>query len=176
MSTMAAAASSKSSINSSCMSGSTTIGKPGSMVWSSCWVQTFPANRATTALRWMPWRAISQARAEMSCRWLMSKGPQALTTAIAAFAASWRFSNCTVRAGNHRNKEIVKTKVGKIRTQVFLESILSQNHPIYKSTSTKTIIGTIKFSHLSPYKPGSQLKPRRISNQLAYNQDRSNST
>ena len=53
---------------------------------------------------------------------------------------------------------------------------LSQNRPIYKSTSTKTIAETIKFSHLSPYKPGSQLKPRRISNQLAYNQDHSNST
>ena len=31
-------------------------------------------------------------------------------------------------------------------------------------------------SYLNPYKPGSQLKPRRISNQLAYNQDHSNST
>ena len=53
---------------------------------------------------------------------------------------------------------------------------LSQNQPIYKSTSTKTIAETIKFSNLSPYKPGSQLKSRRISNQLAYNQDHSNST
>ena len=48
---------------------------------------------------------------------------------------------------------------------------VSQNRPIYKSTSTKTIAGTIKFSNLNPYKPGSQLKSRRISNQLAYNQD-----
>jgi len=54
--------------------------------------------------------------------------------------------------------------------------LMSQNQPIYKSTSTKTIVETIKFSHLSPYKPGSQLKPQRISNQLAYNQDHSNST
>ena len=52
---------------------------------------------------------------------------------------------------------------------------MSQNRPIYKSTSTKTITETIKFSHLSPYKPGSQLKPRRFLNQLAYNQDYSNS-
>ena len=43
---------------------------------------------------------------------------------IAAFAASWRFSNCTVRAGNHRNKETVKSNVEKIRTEVFLKSIL----------------------------------------------------
>ena len=53
---------------------------------------------------------------------------------------------------------------------------LSLNRPIYKSTSTKTIAETIKFSNLSPYKPGSQLKSRRISNQLAYNLDHSNST
>jgi hypothetical protein len=30
----------------------------------------------------------------------------------------------------------------------------------------------LKFSNLSPYNPGSQLKPWRILNQLAYNQDR----
>ena len=35
---------------------------------------------------------------------------------------------------------------------------LSQNRPIYKSTSTKTIAEMIKFSNLSPYKPGSQPK------------------
>ena len=46
----------------------------------------------------------------------------------------------------------------------------------YKSTSTKAITRVIKPSYLNPYKPGSQLKPRRISNQLAYNQDHSNST
>ena len=42
----------------------------------------------------------------------------------------------------------------------------------YKSTSIKAITGAIKQSYLNPYKPSSQLKPRRISNQLAYNQDR----
>ena len=47
-----------------------------------------------------------------------------MTSATAAFAASYRFSNCTVRAGNHRNKETIKTKIEKIRTHVFLESIL----------------------------------------------------
>ena len=63
-------------------------------------------------------------RARMSCRWLLRRGPWALMAAIAAFAASWRFYNCTVRVDNHRNKETVKTKVEKIRTEVFLESIL----------------------------------------------------
>ena len=51
-------------------------------------------------------------------------------------------------------------------------AVLSQNHPIDKSTSTKTIAKTIKFSNFSPYKPGSQPKSRRISNQLAYNKQR----
>ena len=51
----------------------------------------------------------------------MSKGPRALTV---VFAASWRFSNYTVKASNHRNKETAKTKVEKIRIEVFLESIL----------------------------------------------------
>ena len=54
----------------------------------------------------------------------MSKGPRAFTVVVATFAASWKFSNCTVRAGNHRNKETIKTKVEKIRTEVFLESML----------------------------------------------------
>ena len=43
---------------------------------------------------------------------------------IAAFVAYWRFSNCIVRAGNHRNKETIKIKIEKIRIEVFLESIL----------------------------------------------------
>jgi hypothetical protein len=30
----------------------------------------------------------------------------------------------------------------------------------------------LKFLNLSPYNPGSQLKPQMISNQLFYNQDR----
>ena len=54
----------------------------------------------------------------------MSKRLRALMAAVATFAASWRFSNYTVRAGNHRNKETIKTKVEKVRTEVFLESII----------------------------------------------------
>ena len=54
----------------------------------------------------------------------MSKGPQALTAAVATFAASWRFSNCAVRAGNHRNKGAIKTRTVEIETRVFLEFIL----------------------------------------------------
>ena len=40
---------------------------------------------------------------------------------VATFAASWRFSNCTVRASNQRGKKIVKKGAVKIRVRVFLE-------------------------------------------------------
>ena len=60
-------------------------------------------------------------RTQMSCRWLMSRGPQALTADEAAFAASWRFSNCTIRASNQRDKKIVKKGAVKIRVRIFLE-------------------------------------------------------
>ena len=39
----------------------------------------------------------------------------------AAFTASWRFSNYTVRASNQRGKKIVKKGAVKIRMRVFLE-------------------------------------------------------
>jgi hypothetical protein len=45
---------------------------------------------------------------------------------------------------------------------------MSRNYPNYKSTSTKTITGVIKFSHLSPYNSGSPIKSRGISNQPTY--------
>ena len=57
-----------------------------------------------------------------------------------------------------------------------LQSLLSQNHPIYKSTSTIAITEAIKPSYLSPYKPGSPMKPRRILNNQHTNQDRRDST
>jgi len=43
--------------------------------------------------------------------------------AVATFAASWMFSNCTVRAGDHKNKDI-KAKTVELRRRVFLEFIL----------------------------------------------------
>jgi len=55
----------------------------------------------------------------------MSKGSWALTAAVATFAASWRFSNCTIKAGNHGNKGAIKAKTGEIETKVFLEFLLS---------------------------------------------------
>jgi hypothetical protein len=42
----------------------------------------------------------------------------------------------------------------------------------FKSTSIKTSIEMLRFLNLSPYNSSSQSKPRRISNQLDYIQDR----
>ena len=47
-----------------------------------------------------------------------------MTAAVATFTASRRDSNCTVRAGNHRNKEDIKAKPVEIKIKVFLKSIL----------------------------------------------------
>ena len=41
--------------------------------------------------------------------------------AVAALAASWRFSNYTVRASNQRGKKIAKKGAVKIRMRVCLE-------------------------------------------------------
>jgi len=44
-----------------------------------------------------------------------------LTTTVAVFTASWRFSSCIIRASNQRGKKIVKKGAVKIRIRVFLE-------------------------------------------------------
>jgi len=36
---------------------------------------------------------------------------------MAAFAASWRDSNCAVRADNHKNKKTVKVKIMEVRVK-----------------------------------------------------------
>jgi len=38
--------------------------------------------------------------------------------------ANWRFSNCTIRAGDHRNKRAIKTRIVEIEIRIFLEFIL----------------------------------------------------
>jgi len=50
--------------------------------------------------------------------------PHALIASVATFAASWRDFNCTVRAGNHRNRKTIKIKTEEIRMEVFMELIL----------------------------------------------------
>jgi len=60
----------------------------------------------------------------MSCRWLLRRGPQALIAIVATFAASWRFSNYTIKAGNHKSRGSIKTKTVEIEMEVFLEFLL----------------------------------------------------
>ena len=50
--------------------------------------------------------------------------PRALMATVATFATSWRVSNCTIRAGDHRNKGAIKIKTVEIETKVFLEFLL----------------------------------------------------
>ena len=52
------------------------------------------------------------------------RGPRAFTVSPSTFAASWRDSNYTVRAGDHRNRRAIKIKTVEIKIKVFLESIL----------------------------------------------------
>ena len=43
---------------------------------------------------------------------------------MAAFAASWRDSNCTVRAGDYRNRWAINIEAMEIIMEAFLEFIL----------------------------------------------------
>ena len=43
-----------------------------------------------------------------------------MTASVAAFAASWRDSNYTVRADDHRNRRVVNIKDNGNRNKVFL--------------------------------------------------------
>ena len=52
------------------------------------------------------------------------RGPRTLTTAVATFVASWRDSNCIVRAGNLRSNGDIKIKAVEIKIKMFLESNL----------------------------------------------------
>ena len=51
-------------------------------------------------------------------------GPRASMASTAAFTASWRDSNCTIWAGNHRNRKTIKIKAVEIRMEAFMELIL----------------------------------------------------
>ena len=72
----------------------------------------------------------------------MSKGPWALTAIVAMFVASWRFSNCTVSAGNHRNKRAIKTRTVKIKRRVFLEFILPTTMASYSANSARAALAS----------------------------------
>ena len=97
-------------------------------------------------------------RARMSCRWLLRRGPWALMAAIAAFAASWRFSNCTIRAGNHRNKGAIKTKIVEIEIRVFLEFILPATMASDSASRARAVL-----AFFSTARRAAQEAPRQIS-------------
>jgi len=53
----------------------------------------------------------------------LMKGPLALMAAVAAFAVNWRFSNWTVRAGNHRNERVIRTEAEGVKVEFLLKII-----------------------------------------------------
>ena len=60
----------------------------------------------------------------------MMRAPQALTATVATFATSWRDSNCTVRAGDHRNKRAIKIKIVEIKNKCVLGVHLTHHHGV----------------------------------------------
>ena len=56
--------------------------------------------------------------------------PRALTTSMAAFTASWRDSNCAVRANNHENKKTVKMKIMEDRVKSLHGIHLTRHHGV----------------------------------------------
>ena len=53
-----------------------------------------------------------------------------MTSSTAAFAASWRDSNCAVRADNHKNKKTVKMKIMEVRVKSLHGIHLTRHHGI----------------------------------------------
>ena len=66
--------------------------------------------------------------------------PRALMASTAAFSSSWRDSNCTVRAGNHRNRKTIKIKAVEIRVEAFLEFILTTTMASDLASRARTVL------------------------------------
>ena len=49
---------------------------------------------------------------------------------MAAFAASWRDSNCAIRANNHENKKTVKMKIMEVRVRSLHGIHLTRHHGV----------------------------------------------
>ena len=49
---------------------------------------------------------------------------------MAAFAASWKDSNCAIRADNHENKKTVKMKIMEVRVKSLHGIHLTHHHGI----------------------------------------------
>ena len=54
----------------------------------------------------------------------MMREPRALTASMAAFTASWRDFNCTVKADDHRNGRTIKIRIVEIRIEASLKFVL----------------------------------------------------
>ena len=68
------------------------------------------------------------------------RGPRALTAVVATFAASWRDSNYTIRAGDHRNRRAIKIKIVEIKIKVFLESILIATMALNSASHAQAVL------------------------------------
>ena len=53
-----------------------------------------------------------------------------MTASTAAFAASWKDSNCAVRADNHENKKTVKMKIMEVRVKSLHGIHLTRHHGV----------------------------------------------
>jgi len=61
---------------------------------------------------------------------------------MATFAASWRDSNYTIRAGDYRNRRAINIEVKKIRMEAFLEFILPATMASDLASRTRTTLAS----------------------------------
>ena len=61
---------------------------------------------------------------------------------MAAFVASWRDSNCTVRAHDCRNRRVVNIKDNGNRSEVFLEFVLPATMELDSDSHARTALAS----------------------------------
>jgi len=81
-------------------------------------------------------------RARTSWRRALMRGAQALTASAATFATSWWDFNCTIRAGDHRNRRAINIKTIEIRIKAFLEFILPTTMASNLASHTRTALAS----------------------------------
>ena len=70
------------------------------------------------------------------------RGPRALTASAATFAASWRDTNCTVRAGDHRNRRAINIEAMEIKIEAFLKFVLPTTVASDLASRTRTALAS----------------------------------
>ena len=70
------------------------------------------------------------------------RGPRALTASVVTFVASWRDSNCTVRAGDYRNRRAINIEAMEIRMEAFLEFILPATMVSNSASHARATLGS----------------------------------